>query len=132
MLFVSGEKPGRFQKALDAGADLVCIDLEDAVHPDRKDQARQDVLAFAAQRVPGRCALAARTWDRRTGQLGVRAASCETSGGPRSLARGRAEVLVRARRSGRPGRTFSPPAAPLRAREPRRTARCREPPSLPA
>jgi citrate lyase beta subunit len=60
MLFVSGEKPGRFQKALDAGADLVCVDLEDAVHPDRKDQARQDVLAFAAQRAPGRCKLAVR------------------------------------------------------------------------
>ena len=55
MLFVSGEKPGRFQKALDAGADLVCIDLEDAVHPDRKEQARREVLAFAARRTPGRC-----------------------------------------------------------------------------
>ena len=38
----------------------ITIDLEDAVHPDRKDQARQDVLAFAAQRVPGRCRLAVR------------------------------------------------------------------------
>lgn len=60
MLFVSGEKPERYQKALDAGADLVCIDLEDAVHPQRKAQARQDVLAFAAQRAPGGGRLAIR------------------------------------------------------------------------
>ncbi|WP_374669173.1 CoA ester lyase [Ramlibacter sp.] len=47
MLFVSGEKPERFPKALAAGADLVCIDLEDAVHPDFKHAARQQVLDFA-------------------------------------------------------------------------------------
>lgn len=47
MLFVSGEKPERFAKALAAGADLVCIDLEDAVHPQHKAQARAAALAFA-------------------------------------------------------------------------------------
>ena len=44
MLFVSGEKAERFPKAMDAGADLVCIDLEDAVHADRKHSAREQVL----------------------------------------------------------------------------------------
>jgi len=44
MLFVSGERVERFPKAMAAGADLVCIDLEDAVHPERKAQARHDVL----------------------------------------------------------------------------------------
>jgi citrate lyase beta subunit len=44
MLFVSGERAERFPKAMAAGADLVCIDLEDAVHPERKAQARRDVL----------------------------------------------------------------------------------------
>src|SRR5678816_4207987 len=48
MLFVSGEKVERFGKALAAGADLVCIDLEDAVHPDRKAAARDAVLAWLA------------------------------------------------------------------------------------
>lgn len=58
MLFVSGEKPDRFPKALAAGADLVCIDLEDAVSPACKQQARQDVFAFAAApRAPGRLAV---------------------------------------------------------------------------
>ena len=44
MLFVSGEKAERFPKAVGAGADLVCIDLEDAVHADRKQLARDRVL----------------------------------------------------------------------------------------
>lgn len=46
MLFVSGEKVERFAKAMVAGADLVCIDLEDAVHPDRKGEARAQVLGW--------------------------------------------------------------------------------------
>jgi citrate lyase beta subunit len=58
MLFVSGEKPDRFAKALAAGADLVCIDLEDAVSPARKQQAREQVFAFAAApRAAGRLAV---------------------------------------------------------------------------
>ncbi|MCC7100921.1 MAG: CoA ester lyase [Rubrivivax sp.] len=58
MLFVSGEKPDRFPKALAAGADLVCIDLEDAVSPACKPQARQDVFGFAAAPRPqGRLAV---------------------------------------------------------------------------
>jgi len=46
MLFVSGEKVERYAKAMAACADLVCIDLEDAVHPDRKAQARVQVLGW--------------------------------------------------------------------------------------
>lgn len=46
MLFVSGEKIERFAKAMAAGADLVCIDLEDAVHPSRKAEARSQVLGW--------------------------------------------------------------------------------------
>jgi citrate lyase beta subunit len=48
MLFVSGEKTERFAKAIAAGADLVCIDLEDAVHPERKAAAREAVLGWLA------------------------------------------------------------------------------------
>lgn len=47
MLFVSGERPDRFAKALAAGADVVCIDLEDAVHPDRKPESRAAAIQFA-------------------------------------------------------------------------------------
>ena len=53
MLFVSGEKAERFPKAMAAGADLVCIDLEDAVHPDRKQEARANVLGWLTARPAG-------------------------------------------------------------------------------
>lgn len=46
MLFVSGEKAERFSKAMAAGADVVCIDLEDAVHAERKQVARDQVLGW--------------------------------------------------------------------------------------
>ena len=46
LLFVPGSRPDRFAKALDAGADAVCIDLEDAVPPAGKAQARAETLAF--------------------------------------------------------------------------------------
>lgn len=39
-LFVPGDRPDRFAKALAAGADRVILDLEDAVTPDRKADAR--------------------------------------------------------------------------------------------
>ncbi|WP_348752068.1 CoA ester lyase [uncultured Aquincola sp.] len=57
MLFVSGEKPDRFDKALAAGADLVCIDLEDAVAPRAKAQARAAVLQWLQARRPAGIAL---------------------------------------------------------------------------
>jgi citrate lyase beta subunit len=40
LLFVPGLRPDRFAKALDAGADIVCIDMEDAVARERKAEAR--------------------------------------------------------------------------------------------
>jgi citrate lyase beta subunit len=52
MLFVSGEKTERFGKAMAAGADLVCIDLEDAVHPARKAEARAQVLGWLIAHPP--------------------------------------------------------------------------------
>jgi citrate lyase beta subunit len=39
-LFVPGSRPDRFGKALAAGPDMVTVDLEDAVIPAQKDQAR--------------------------------------------------------------------------------------------
>ncbi|MBI05212.1 MAG: CoA ester lyase [Pelagibacteraceae bacterium] len=40
LLFVPGLRPDRFSKALDSGADIVCIDIEDAVPLPRKEEAR--------------------------------------------------------------------------------------------
>ncbi len=49
LLFVPGIRPERFAKAIASGADAVCIDLEDAVPPHEKDEAREAVIKYVAQ-----------------------------------------------------------------------------------
>ena len=51
-LFVPGNRPERFEKALASGADAVILDLEDAVPPDLKVEARQTVAAWLGARLP--------------------------------------------------------------------------------
>ncbi len=46
LLFVPGARPDRFDKAMAAGADIVCVDLEDAVAPDAKEAARGAAIAW--------------------------------------------------------------------------------------
>ena len=46
LLFVPGDRPEQFDKAAGAGADLVVLDLEDAVAAGAKDTAREHVLAW--------------------------------------------------------------------------------------
>ena len=48
-LFVPGDRPERFDKAVASGANVTIIDLEDAVLPERKVQARAALLAWLAQ-----------------------------------------------------------------------------------
>src|SRR5947209_48786 len=45
-LFVPGNRPDRFEKARQSGADAVILDLEDAVQSDHKDLAREAVIAW--------------------------------------------------------------------------------------
>ncbi|SAL09593.1 HpcH/HpaI aldolase [Caballeronia peredens] len=52
LLFVPGNRPERFAKALDRGADAVIVDLEDAVAPEEKDDARRTVAAWLAPERP--------------------------------------------------------------------------------
>ena len=47
-IFMPGLRPDMFPKAVASGADIVCADLEDAVHPDDKASARQKTLALMA------------------------------------------------------------------------------------
>ena len=49
-LFVPGDRPDRFAKALAAGAQAIIIDLEDAVAPDAKSSAREHIRARAESR----------------------------------------------------------------------------------
>lgn len=55
LLFVPGSMPQRFDKAKAAGADLVCIDLEDAVLPEDKDNARKQVVEYLSGNKEGVC-----------------------------------------------------------------------------
>ena len=48
LLFVPGDRPDRFAKALAGGASGAILDLEDAVALDRKARAREDVRAWLA------------------------------------------------------------------------------------
>ena len=49
LLFVPGDRPDRFAKAVASGADALILDLEDAVAPDRKAEARKAI----ADALPG-------------------------------------------------------------------------------
>lgn len=46
LLFVPGDRPERFDKAVATGADVVIIDLEDAVAPETKAAAREAAVAW--------------------------------------------------------------------------------------
>ena len=48
-LYVPGSRPDRFDKALATGAELLILDLEDAVAPEAKDAARASVVAWVAR-----------------------------------------------------------------------------------
>ncbi|NUW32930.1 CoA ester lyase [Nonomuraea sp. SMC257] len=52
-LYVPGDRPERFAKAVASGADVVIIDLEDAVVPARKDEARANAAAYLRERASG-------------------------------------------------------------------------------
>ena len=51
-IFMPGLKPEMFAKAAASGADLVCIDLEDAIHPADKEAARAQTMALMARLAP--------------------------------------------------------------------------------
>lgn len=52
LLFVPATRPDRFEKAAAAGADMVCIDLEDAVAPVDKETARETALEYLSGTLP--------------------------------------------------------------------------------
>jgi citrate lyase subunit beta/citryl-CoA lyase len=51
-LFVPGDRPDRFEKAAASGADAIIIDLEDAVAPEKKVEARGNVAKMKALAIP--------------------------------------------------------------------------------
>ncbi len=61
LLFVPGDSDRKLAKAAESGADLIILDLEDAVAPEHKAAARARVAAWFAARTTGR---ATRCWVR--------------------------------------------------------------------
>lgn len=59
LLFVPGNRPDRFGKAIASGADIVCLDLEDGVREADKQAARDHTLEFLAAERPS-CEIAVR------------------------------------------------------------------------
>ncbi len=53
LLFVPGLRPDRFEKALESGTDIVCVDIEDAVPLPRKDEARELTFPLFEKDRPG-------------------------------------------------------------------------------
>lgn len=49
LLFVPGDKPQRFEKALSSGASYIIIDLEDAVNEEDKQISRENILQFSKE-----------------------------------------------------------------------------------
>lgn len=49
LIFVPGDHPEMFPKALTTGSDIVCVDLEDAIAPQHKQIARDKTLALFAE-----------------------------------------------------------------------------------
>jgi len=54
LLFVPGDRPDRFNKAADSGADALILDLEDSVTAARKEEARAAVAAYLKEARPVR------------------------------------------------------------------------------
>jgi citrate lyase subunit beta / citryl-CoA lyase len=54
LLFVPGDRPDSFAKALASGADALILDLEDSVVPEAKARAREAIAAFLAGKHPAR------------------------------------------------------------------------------
>ena len=62
LLFIPANRPDRFDKALNSGADMVCIELEDGVAYAQKEIARDNMVRFfsSQQGLPAHCEILVR------------------------------------------------------------------------
>lgn len=51
-LYVPGDRPDRFEKAVRSGADMVVFDWEDSVRPENKALARESVVDYLTENLP--------------------------------------------------------------------------------
>ena len=94
-LFVPGDRPERFDKAMASGAHGVILDLEDAVAPDAKAQARSQVANALREGGYGRreCVVRINALDTPWGRDDVQAVA--RAGCPPFQQRDHMEVVVR-------------------------------------
>src|SRR5262245_20204708 len=52
LLFIPGDSPKKLEKGVGSGADAIIVDLEDAISPERKAQARDITLEYLKQVQP--------------------------------------------------------------------------------
>ena len=52
LLFIPGDSPKKLDKGVTSGADVIIVDLEDAISPDRKAQARDITRDYLKQVQP--------------------------------------------------------------------------------
>lgn len=72
-LYVPGDRPRTVEKALLSGADVVIVDLEDAVAPDRKEYARTATAELLSQPHPVPVQVRVNALDRPHAQADIRA-----------------------------------------------------------
>src|SRR5689334_20601040 len=53
LLFVPALRPERVEKAASSGTDIVCVDLEDSIAPDRKNEARGIAMQTLGKKLQG-------------------------------------------------------------------------------
>lgn len=105
-LFVPASRPERFAKALQTEADVVIIDLEDAVEYDLKDQARRNIREFLSMHPQ------ARVWvrinDATTGWFNEDLALCADMPGVVAIVLPKAESAVQVRQARAAGKPIVP------------------------
>jgi citrate lyase subunit beta / citryl-CoA lyase len=79
-LFVPGDRPERFDKALASGADAVVLDLEDAVAPEHKGVAREAVAARLRAAGPDASRLVVRINDEASAEFAADVAMLQATG----------------------------------------------------
>lgn len=105
-LFVPASRPERFAKALQTDADIVIIDLEDAVEHALKDQARRNVREFLSAHPQARVWV--RVNDATTRWFNEDLALCAELPGVVAIVLPKAESAVQVRQAGNTGKPVVP------------------------
>lgn len=105
-LFVPATRPERIAKAIATGADRVIVDLEDAVHEDLKDQARDNLERFLSETPDARVLVRVNASDHRA--HGADLEICQRHAGVIGVLLPKAESAAQVLIAGRTGKPVWP------------------------